>query len=580
MRKILMLEDNQYDLGLILNQLKKDKLVFSYKSTDNKDDFVCLLKSFQPDIVLADYKLPGFSGLEALEIFRQGDDNLPVIFVSGTIGEEKAVEAMKNGLNDYILKDNLSRLSATIEREIRDAEIHRKHKEAQELLRISVSNLKKTQAIAHLGSCEIDIKSGSCECSHEFYKIFGLQHGKFKTTLKNIIQLIKPSERGILKNAIREITVTKENFDIIINSNCPDKKLKILHCVGELSDKERDKNDKIILAVHDITELIEIKKALQKVEKEKSMILDSTSELFLFYNENLKIKWANNAVSQYLNVEPYEFENKYCYEVLFNHTEPCKKCPVLKALSTKQVQYNILTTPDNKIWEVKGFPVLNNSGNIIGLGEVARDITKQKEAENELIKAKENAEESDRLKTAFLANMSHEIRTPMNSIIGFTEMMNKEDLSKEEKNYYSEIIKDSTNRLLYIINDILDLSRIEAQQLKIEKYTFNINELMKELYYEFELYKNRNNKSDIELRLQNKHTEDCYIYSDEHRLRQILTNLLNNAFKFTDRGIIEFGYKVKDNQTIQFRVKDTGIGISREFQGIIFQRFRQVNESF
>jgi signal transduction histidine kinase/DNA-binding response OmpR family regulator len=579
MRKILMLEDNQYDLGLVLNQLKKDKLSFSYKETDNKEGLINLLKSFQPDIVLADYKLPGFSGLEALEIVKKADDNLPVIFVSGTIGEERAVEAMKNGLNDYMLKGNLSRLSAAIEREIRDAEIRRKHEETQELLKINERNLRKTEEIAHLGSFEIDLKTGICECSLEFYKILGLQPGSFKAKLKNIIQLIKASERKIFENAIKEIKVTKKKFDIIINFISPDKKSKTVHCVGELKDREKDKNDVVIIAAHDITELIETKKALEKVEKEKSMILDSTSELFLFYNENLKIKWANNAVSKYMNVELHEFENKYCYEVLFNHKEPCEECPVLKALSTRQIHYNIISTPDGKIWEVKGFPVLNSSGDIIGLGEVVRDITEQKKAEDELIKAKEKAEESDRLKSSFLANMSHEIRTPMNGILGFTEMLNKENLSREEKKYYSEIIKNSTDRLLYIINDILDLSRIEAQQLKIEKYTFDINKLMKELYYEFELFKNKNNKTGIELRLKNKYTEGSYIYSDKHRIRQILTNLLNNAFKFTEQGFIEFGYKVKDNHTVQFSVRDTGIGIPREYQGIIFERFRQVDES-
>jgi len=579
MKKILILEDNQYDIKLTLNQLKKDKLIFSYKATDDRNEFIEMLNSFQPDIVLADYKVPGFSGLEALEIVKNLNDYLPVIFVSGTIGEENAVEAMKNGLTDYILKDNLHRLSAAIEREIKDAEIRKKHKRAEKLLKTSENNLRKTQEITHLGSCEIDIKNGICKCSPEFYKIFGLQPEKFKTSLKNIIHLVERSERKVFENAINELASTKENFDLILKFNCPDKRLKTIHCVGELLNTEIKNYDKIILAIHDVTDIIETKKALEKVEKEKSMILDSTSELFLFYNENLKIKWANNAVSKYLNIDPIEFENKYCYEVLLNNKEPCEECPVLKALESKKVHFNIITTPDNKIWEVKGFPVLNNVGDIIGLGEVARDITKQKKAENELINSKEKAEESDRLKSAFLANMSHEIRTPMNGIIGFTEMLNSEELSKEEKRYYSEIIKDSTSQLLRIINDILDLSRIEAQQLKIDKYTFNISKLMNEVYHEFELYKNKNNKPGIDFRLKHKYTDQCYIYSDKHRLRQILTNLLNNAFKFTDTGYIEFGYTVKDNHTIQFKVKDTGIGISREFQKIIFQRFRQVDES-
>ena len=140
MKKILILEDNQYDIKLTLNQLKKDKLIFSYKATDDRNEFIEMLNSFQPDIVLADYKVPGFSGLEALEIVKNLNDYLPVIFVSGTIGEENAVEAMKNGLTDYILKDNLHRLSAAIEREIKDAEIRKKHKRAEKLLKTSENN--------------------------------------------------------------------------------------------------------------------------------------------------------------------------------------------------------------------------------------------------------------------------------------------------------------------------------------------------------------------------------------------------------------------------------------------------------
>lgn len=320
------------------------------------------------------------------------------------------------------------------------------------------------------------------------------------------------------------------------------------------------------------------KSVLKQTEIEKNLILDSTSELFLFYNKNLKIKWANNAVLNYLDIKLKNIEGKHCYEAFFQKDSPCKDCPVLKTMNDKNVHNKIITTPDKKTWEVRGFPVLDNKKNILGLGEVFHDITVQKTTEAELIKAKEKAEESDRLKSVFLANMSHEIRTPMNGIIGFTDMLNNDDLGPEEKKMYAEIIKDSTNQLLHIINDILDLSRIEAKQLKIERNYFDINKFLKELDYEFELIKTKLKKQNIQIHFQNKNTE-LQIYTDETRLRQIISNLLNNALKFTDEGTIEYGYYIENNKDIVFYVKDTGIGISKSHQKMIFERFRQVDES-
>jgi PAS domain S-box-containing protein len=189
----------------------------------------------------------------------------------------------------------------------------------------------------------------------------------------------------------------------------------------------------------------------------------------------------------------------------------------------------------------------------------------------ELLEAKQRAEESDKLKTAFLANMSHEIRTPMNGIMGFSGLLAKNNLAKEKKQKYIEIIKQNSHQLLSIINDLVDISKIEAGQIDIEEDEVRLDLLSRslaDLYYQKAIDKN------IDFYLDNKGV-DILIKTDETKLRQILINLLDNAFKFTHKGEIKFGYEVKDS-FIEFFVSDTGIGIDKESTAIIFERFRQV----
>ncbi len=203
------------------------------------------------------------------------------------------------------------------------------------------------------------------------------------------------------------------------------------------------------------------------------------------------------------------------------------------------------------------------------------DITKRKEVENELIKAKEKAEESDKLKSAFLQNMSHEIRTPMNAIIGFSKLLEKPDLSPEKRKTYTNMIINSTNQLLLIVTDTLTISSIETKQEKVNISKVCINNIIADLYGIFKTQAFNQNIS-IYTR-QNLTDEQSEIYTDKTKVTQILTNLIHNALKFTHEGFIEFGYNLINNK-LELYVKDSGIGIKEEMQDIIFERFRQADE--
>ncbi|MFO8233949.1 MAG: PAS domain S-box protein [Bacteroidales bacterium] len=201
----------------------------------------------------------------------------------------------------------------------------------------------------------------------------------------------------------------------------------------------------------------------------------------------------------------------------------------------------------------------------------------RKNMEEELFKAKEKAEDSDRLKSAFLANMSHEIRTPMNGILGFSQLMrNTKPDAKKQTYYLNQIIKQS-QQLLTLIDDIIDISKIEAGQIDIETGEVNLNSLMEELMGLFQ----KSNTKNLDFRLNNGlERSHSNIQTDEHRLKQVLTNLLSNAFKFTDEGEVVFGYRLRSDRMLEFYVKDTGDGIPEESKQLVFDRFKQAESSF
>ena len=223
-----------------------------------------------------------------------------------------------------------------------------------------------------------------------------------------------------------------------------------------------------------------------------------------------------------------------------------------------------------------GLVIRNFKGEAIRMIGVNRDITEIKQNEIELIKSKEKAEESDRLKTSFLQNMSHEIRTPLNSIIGFSERITSPMITDEKRKFYSDIIVKSGFQLLSIVTDILTISSIDTGQEKLNEEKVCINTIVSETE---EVFKRQVIGKNVKLVATKTQPDDMVdVLTDNTKLIQILNNLLANAVKFTSEGEIEFGYNLKDDE-LEFFVKDSGIGIHRSKYEVIFDRFTQAEEN-
>jgi PAS domain S-box-containing protein len=218
-------------------------------------------------------------------------------------------------------------------------------------------------------------------------------------------------------------------------------------------------------------------------------------------------------------------------------------------------------------------PLKNDDGEYIGAIAGIIDISERKKYEEDLIEARNKAEQSDKMKLEFLANMSHDLRTPMNSIIGFSDLLKTNDLTKSEKNDYINTIINNGKFLMALIDDIIDISKIDSKSLKIDNVDFELNKLMEELRL---TYSKKIKDKKLEIIIDVDVNKNIIINTDKYRLRQILMNLIGNAVKFTNDGYVKFGYKILNGKQLEIYVEDTGPGIERQNQKIIFERFKQI----
>jgi len=335
----------------------------------------------------------------------------------------------------------------------------------------------------------------------------------------------------------------------------------------------------------DVTEKLRAQQILQKSEETLRGIFDSSPYAIVLIDLEMNIMDGNPASVEMFRInDKREVIGKSMSHFIYDTDLERAKQNLREAAKkgyTKDNQY-VFKRQDGSSFtaETSGSILVDSNGKPTAFVIIVNDITERIQFIEKLKHAKIDAEEADRLKTAFLANMSHEIRTPMNSIVGFSSLLTEPNNTEELKEKYLNHIINSTNSLMSLIDDIIDISKIEAGQLKITKTECHVNELLTDLYSSFS---DSNKNKNVELLLSSpKKGENISFISDPLRVRQVFTNLIGNALKFTESGTIEIGYNLNLNKKeafIEFYVSDTGIGIPDDKLDLIFQRFSQIEDA-
>lgn len=461
---ILMLEDNELDAELNQEQLNLlEEYDCKVKVIKNKDEYLKEITSpVLPDLILCDYNLPMFNGMDALNELNSHKLLIPFIFVTGAMQEEIAADAIKAGAWDYVVKDRLFRLPLAIR---------------------SVLELKKERDT---------IREAEKQISRLLQSINQTSVQVFITDQNNIIEYVNEKVCSVTGYSIDEL-VGKHASLFGLEDNEPETEKNMLESIkrGEVFSGEltgRHKNDNIFYELVTIT----------------------------------PIKDINGEITNYIGVKEDITERK--------------------------------TLEENLKKSLEELQVLNRDLEI----------------------AKNKAEENDKLKTAFLANLSHEIRTPMNGILGFTDLIKTGKLSPDKISSYIDIIDQSGERLIHLIDDLIYISQIEADQVSIKPENTQLNKLIDGIY---KFFKPQVVQKGLLFTCEKELDDSVQIYIDSLKLEQILSNLLNNAIKFTAKGNIHLKYSVS-GKDIFFSVRDSGAGIAPDKKKMIFERFIQADNSY
>ena len=453
--KVLIIDDDEVDRLQLKRALKNSSHACDVVECEDMNCVTDEIFTTPFDCIFLDYLLPGENGLSLLKKIRDKGIGTPIVIITSQGSESIAVELMKAGASDYLVKDQINgnAIGKIITSILRTSLVQREKEEAVRALQISEKRLAEAQKIAKIGNWEVDIPTMTMHWSEQVFHNFELNPAEFHPTLENYISSVHPSDQALCASTFSE-TVSGKSF-------------------------------------------------------------------------NIDIKLVVSSGEKFLNVQ--------------------------------------------------GYPVLDENNVCQKIFGTSQDITDRKRTEQELLKATKVAEDSLTVREVFLANMSHEIRTPMNAVIGFTQLLYDTQLSEEQKGFV-DAIHFSGDNLLVIINDILDLSKMQSGKMRLEKIDFNLNDLLKSIITSL---RGKAENKGLQLSLEIGALVPSIVNGDPVRLNQVLTNLINNAVKFTERGYVhlkvEHTSSKNDKQILEFSVKDSGIGIPHDKHSQIFESFVQAS---
>ena len=584
--RILHLEDNPKDAELIQATLQAEGLVCEVVLVQTREDYLAAAEQGPFDLILADYTLPQFDGHSALAIRQEHCPDVPYIIVSGLMGEEAAIESLKSGATDYVLKNRLPRLAPAVRRTLREVEEQREIKQAQEALR--ESEARKKAMLDGALDCIIasDHQGNILEFNPAAERTFG--YTLDQVIGKPLADLIIPSHlRENHKQGLKQYIATGEGPFIGKVVEVTAMRADGTEFPAELgiTPVGQEWPPMFLDHVRDISERKAIDNRVRQSEERFRSMIENVKDhaIYMLDVQGCVLTW-NKGAERLTGYQSEEIIGKHylCFYPIEDR-ESGKPEQIMKTvLAEGQCEDEgwHLRKDGSKFWANVVITAVRNGGaKLLGFSVVTRDLTLRRETEEQLRLAKEEAESANEAKSAFLANISHEIRTPMTGIMGMAGLLSDTELSSKQVEY-CQIIQRSSDSLLTVINEVLDFSKVESGKLELEIIDFDLTSAVGEVV---DLFAKQAEDKGVELINFIRYDVPEKLQGDPGRLRQIISNLVGNALKFTAKGEVIVRITVQEQTAayanLRFEVSDTGIGIPKEKQDKLFSSFTQVDAS-
>jgi PAS domain S-box-containing protein len=587
--RILLVDDSEEDAHRLLSLLEAAGYNAFYERVSGFAAMKSALAAREWDLVISDYTLRQFSAVTALGLVREAGLDLPFIVVSGTAGEATAVEAMRAGAHDFLTKSALARLVPAIERELREASIRAERRETQHSLRESEERFRLlVEGVRDFAIFMLDPAGDVVSWNSSAELIMGYSSDEIRG--QSFSRFHPPEDAAAGGELERTLEAARRDGRFERQGWCVRRdgsRFWAHEVLSALFDEEGAARG-FSTVVRDVTDRKQADEFRRASETKFRRVFESNMIGIFFWSLSGPITIANEA---FLRMIGYSREDLFDGKIDWRALTPSDSEPLDQA-AIQTLRATSVVTPYEKVFihkDGRRVPVLIGAAILDGAVEngvgFVIDLTERKRAEEALGSAFEErarlaaseqaAVQASRLKSEFVANISHELRTPMNSLIGIAGILLDSPLGKREREYV-ETMKSSAERLLTMINDILDLSRMEAGKLSPESRDFEVRALG--TYVEGLLGPLAEAKG---IRLVTEVDADvpARLHGDSTRVGQILLNVCGNAVKFTDSGEVRLHVSVASREggstRLCFEVADTGIGISPAQRGRIFRPFSQ-----